>query len=110
MKPFAEQQADLAQDVNRATRRHRTARLGFTLFLILAIAGWALGGLLVVAADAPIAQPVSDGLHHMVGNEPFSAPLIMASAAALLSLGTLFWGLRSRRLHAKIGHLRQGDH
>jgi DNA repair exonuclease SbcCD ATPase subunit len=110
LKPFAEQQADLAQEVNRATRRHRTARLGFTLLLILAIAGWGLGGWLVVAADAPIAQPVSDGLRHTVGNGPLSAPWIMASAAALLTLGALLWGLRSRRLHAKIGHLRQAFH
>jgi exonuclease SbcC len=109
VKPLAEQQADLSQDRDAATRRRRTARIGFTLVLILAIAAWALWGLLVAAADARISQHISDWLHHTVGNGPFSAPSIMASAAAILTLGTMLWGLRSRRLHANIDHLRQAS-
>jgi hypothetical protein len=104
-KPLAEQQADLSQDLDRTTRSRRTARIGSTLLLILAIVGWALWGLLVVAADAQIAQHVTDWLQPTVGTG--SVPSIVGSAAALLTLGALLWGLRRRRLHAKIDHLRQ---
>jgi DNA repair exonuclease SbcCD ATPase subunit len=109
VKPFADQQVDLSQDNDAATRRHRTARLGFTLVLILAIAGWALWALLLVASDAQFSQHLSAWLQHTIGNGPISAPSIMASAAAILTLGALFWGLRSHRLHAHIGHLRQAS-
>ncbi|MDH3603191.1 MAG: AAA family ATPase [Candidatus Tectomicrobia bacterium] len=109
VKPLADQQAELSQDFDAATRSRRTARLGFTFLLILAIVGWALWGLLVAAADAQIFQHLSDWLQHTVGNGPFSAPSIMASAAAILTLGAMLWGLRSRRLQAKIGHLHHSS-
>ena len=109
LKPLAEQQAELSRDSDAATRRRRTARLGFTLLLILAIAGWGLWALLVVAADAQISQDVSDWLRRTVGNGPISGASITGSAAALLTLGAMLWGLRSHRLYTKIGHLSQAS-